>query len=103
MLELVRTLDLRNVTLFGQDWGGLIGLRVVTADSDRFSSIVVSNTALPAAIASSYCMSRRRADSSSSVLGEKAALMTGIWAGWMAARAPNPIDARVAVEDASAA
>lgn len=49
MLELVRTLDLRNVTLFGQDWGGLIGLRVVTADSDRFSSIVVSNTALPAA------------------------------------------------------
>ena len=33
----VRTLDLDKVTLFGQDWGGLIGLRVLTGDSDRFA------------------------------------------------------------------
>lgn len=49
MLELIRRLDLRDATFFGQDWGGLIGLRVVAADPDRFARIVVSNTALPAA------------------------------------------------------
>ena len=48
MLELVRTLDLNNVTFFGQDWGGLIGLRVVAAAPDRFARVVVSNTGLPA-------------------------------------------------------
>jgi haloalkane dehalogenase len=43
----VRTLDLEQVTLFGQDWGGLIGLRVLTSDPDRFARVVVSNTGLP--------------------------------------------------------
>jgi haloalkane dehalogenase len=43
----VRTLDLDKVTLFGQDWGGLIGLRVLTSDPDRFARVVVSNTGLP--------------------------------------------------------
>ena len=28
-----------NLTFFGQDWGGLIGLRMVAADSDRFSKV----------------------------------------------------------------
>ena len=46
---LVQQLDLRNATFFGQDWGGLVGLRVITAESDRFDRIVVSNTGLPAA------------------------------------------------------
>jgi haloalkane dehalogenase len=49
MREFVVRLDLRNVTFFGQDWGGLIGLRVVAAEPDRFARIVVSNTALPSA------------------------------------------------------
>ena len=49
MLELVRALDLTNATFFGQDWGGLIGLRVVAAEPDRFARVVVSNTALPSA------------------------------------------------------
>ena len=49
MLELVRALDLRNATFFGQDWGGLIGLRVVAAEPSRFARVVVSNTGLPAA------------------------------------------------------
>ncbi len=40
-------LDLKNITLVCQDWGGLIGLRVVTANPDRFSRIVVANTGLP--------------------------------------------------------
>ncbi len=44
---LVQVLDLQNCTLFGQDWGGLIGLRVVTENKSRFARIVVSNTGLP--------------------------------------------------------
>ena len=49
MLELVRALDITGITFFGQDWGGLIGLRVVAAAPDRFARVVVSNTGLPAA------------------------------------------------------
>lgn len=40
-------LDLRNITFFGQDWGGLVGLRLVAADPDRFDRLVVGNTGLP--------------------------------------------------------
>ncbi len=36
-----------NVTFFGQDWGGLVGLRIVAANMDKFSSVVASNTFLP--------------------------------------------------------
>ena len=40
-------LDLSSVTLFCQDWGGLIGLRLLTAEPDRFANVAVSNTGLP--------------------------------------------------------
>ncbi|MED5814430.1 haloalkane dehalogenase [Mycolicibacterium sp. 050232] len=40
-------LDLRRVTLVGQDWGGLIGLRLAAEHPDRFANIVVANTGLP--------------------------------------------------------
>lgn len=40
-------LDLRRVTLVGQDWGGLIGLRLAAEHPDRFSRIVAANTGLP--------------------------------------------------------
>ena len=40
-------LDLRNMTYFGQDWGGLIGLRLLAAQPDRYARVVVSNTGLP--------------------------------------------------------
>lgn len=40
-------LDLRGITFFGQDWGGLIGLRLVALDPERFDRIVVGNTGLP--------------------------------------------------------
>lgn len=39
--------DLRGLTLVCQDWGGLIGLRMVAAHPDRFARVVVSNTGLP--------------------------------------------------------
>src|SRR5208282_1961150 len=40
-------LDLRGLTLVGQDWGGLIGLRLVAEHPDRFSRVVAANTGLP--------------------------------------------------------
>ena len=40
-------LDLRRVTLVGQDWGGLIGLRLVAEHPDRFARVVAANTGLP--------------------------------------------------------
>jgi haloalkane dehalogenase len=40
-------LDLRDVTLVGQDWGGLIGLRLVAENEDRFAAVVAANTGLP--------------------------------------------------------
>jgi haloalkane dehalogenase len=43
----VRALDVKNTTLFGQDWGGLIGLRVLVDNLDRFSRLIVGNTGLP--------------------------------------------------------
>jgi haloalkane dehalogenase len=43
----VEALDLREITVVGQDWGGLIGLRLVAADRDRFARVVAANTFLP--------------------------------------------------------
>jgi haloalkane dehalogenase len=40
-------LGLSRVTLVGQDWGGLIGLRVATESPDLTRRIVVANTGLP--------------------------------------------------------
>lgn len=40
--------DLRDITLFCQDWGGLIGLRLVAAFPERFARVVTGNTFLPA-------------------------------------------------------
>jgi haloalkane dehalogenase len=40
-------LDLRDITFFGQDWGGLIGLRLVAAQPERYARVVIGNTGLP--------------------------------------------------------
>lgn len=40
-------LDLQDVTLVAQDWGGLLGLRLVAAHPDRFARVVAANTFLP--------------------------------------------------------
>ena len=43
----MKDLELNNITLFGQDWGGLIGLRLVAENEYMFKNVVISNTALP--------------------------------------------------------
>jgi haloalkane dehalogenase len=47
MARWLTALDLSNVVLFCQDWGGLIGLRLVAEHSQRFSGVVAGNTFLP--------------------------------------------------------
>lgn len=43
-------LDLQDVTMFCQDWGGLLGLRLVAASPQRFAGVVVANTGLPVGV-----------------------------------------------------
>lgn len=42
--DLVRHLDLRDLTIMGQDWGGPIGLRVAVDERARLRSLVMGNT-----------------------------------------------------------
>ncbi len=39
--------DLRDATLFCQDWGGLIGLNVLPVEGDRVARVVAANTGVP--------------------------------------------------------
>jgi haloalkane dehalogenase len=39
--------EVRDATLVGQDWGGLIGLRLVAENPDHFARVVAANTFLP--------------------------------------------------------
>jgi haloalkane dehalogenase len=43
----LQSLNLRNLSLFCQDWGSLIGLRVAIENQDRFKRIVLANGGLP--------------------------------------------------------
>jgi haloalkane dehalogenase len=47
MTSWLEAVDLRHATLVGQDWGGLIGLRLIAAQPDRFERVVAANTFLP--------------------------------------------------------
>ena len=47
LTEWFDALDLQNVHLFCQDWGGLLGLRLLVDRTARFASVVASNTTLP--------------------------------------------------------
>jgi len=48
MGDWLEAMRLERITLFCQDWGGLIGLRLVAASPERFARVIVSNTGLPA-------------------------------------------------------
>jgi haloalkane dehalogenase len=47
MRDWLATTRLTDITLFCQDWGGLIGLRLVAAFPEKFARVVVANTGLP--------------------------------------------------------
>lgn len=44
---IIQSLDLQNINLFCQDWGGLLGLRFAVEMPDRFLRVVAANTGLP--------------------------------------------------------
>jgi tRNA(adenine34) deaminase len=46
LLELIERLDLRNVVLVVQDWGGLLGLTLPMAAPQRYKGLVAMNTTL---------------------------------------------------------
>ena len=47
LTALIERLDLRNITLVCQDWGGLLGLPIVPDMPERFERLIVMNTGLP--------------------------------------------------------
>ncbi len=47
LTKFIQTLDLQNVILVCQDWGGLWGLRLAAENENRFKAIVAANTFLP--------------------------------------------------------
>ena len=47
MVQWLEKNNLEHLTFFGQDWGGLIGLRMVAEKPDRFSKVSMGNTGLP--------------------------------------------------------
>jgi haloalkane dehalogenase len=47
LVALVHALDLTDVTLVVQDWGGLLGLTLPLENPQRYSRLIVMNTALP--------------------------------------------------------
>ena len=47
MLALISRLDLFNVTLVVQDWGGILGLTLPVEMPERFDRLIVMNTAMP--------------------------------------------------------
>ena len=47
MAAWMEALDLQRITLIAQDWGSLIGLRLVAEHGERFSRVVVANGGLP--------------------------------------------------------
>ncbi len=46
LMRLIERLDLQNITLVCQDWGGLLGLTIPQDMSERFSRLLIMNTAL---------------------------------------------------------
>jgi len=49
MKSFVTGLSLEGITLFGQDWGSLVGLRLAAENEERFARIVIANGFLPTA------------------------------------------------------
>ncbi|GAA4035595.1 haloalkane dehalogenase [Parerythrobacter jejuensis] len=47
LMAFIEALDLRNITLVCQDWGGILGLGIVPDMANRFERLIVMNTAIP--------------------------------------------------------
>ena len=54
LVGFVETLNLKNITLIVQDWGGILGLPFAIDHSDRIARLVIMNTMIPAGSNKSY-------------------------------------------------
>ena len=73
LTDWLNTLDLREITLFCQDWGGILGLHLVAMQPERFRGVIASNTGLP--------------------LGEGESEFLKMWVGMMRDATEFPFDA----------
>ncbi len=62
MLAFIRRLDLRNITLVCQDWGGVLGLTLPMEMPDRFNRLLIMNTGLMAGPVNSPAFEEWKAD-----------------------------------------
>lgn len=53
LIAFMDALDLKEVNLFAQDWGSIIGLYVVADNQDRFSRVIIGNGGIPVVLAAS--------------------------------------------------
>lgn len=61
LIQFIKKLDLQNITLVVQDWGGIVGLPVATQMTERFARLVIMNTGLPGGEAMPEAFMRWRA------------------------------------------
>jgi haloalkane dehalogenase len=47
LVSFIEALDLRNITLVCQDWGGILGLPIAMEHAERFARLVIMNTGMP--------------------------------------------------------
>ncbi|MBZ0277921.1 MAG: haloalkane dehalogenase [Anaerolineae bacterium] len=47
LVGFIEALNLTNITLICQDWGGILGLPIATEHAERFARLVIMNTGLP--------------------------------------------------------
>lgn len=50
VMKLIERLDLQNITLVCQDWGGILGLTLPQDMPERFKRLIVMNTAIPVGV-----------------------------------------------------
>jgi haloalkane dehalogenase len=73
----IERLDLERITLVGHDWGGMVGLRVVSEMPQRFARLVAMNTDLPEGNAPSPGFLEWRRKAQRSAARDAAALVEG--------------------------
>jgi len=76
MRKWLLAVDLRDATLFCQDWGGTLGLHLVAEFPDRFARVVAANTGMP--------------------LGEGESAFMKMWVGMMRDAVEFPLDQMIA-------
>lgn len=93
MRQWLEAVDLREITLYCQDWGGLAGLHLLPLFPDRFARVVASNTGVPVGEGASPLMQRWLAFSQSVPMIPCAQMIGSMVAGGLSEGAKRAYDA----------